>query len=52
MTDTQALNASYAIVFPGQGSQSLNMLGSWSEHKQILDDTLEEAHKALGYDLR
>ncbi len=40
----------FAFVFPGQGSQSVGMLDSWSEHAQVRS-TLEEASQALGEDL-
>lgn len=40
----------FAIVFPGQGSQSVGMLDAWSNHP-IVRLTLEEASTALGEDL-
>lgn len=39
-----------AIVFPGQGSQSVGMLGDLYQH-DIVKDTFAEASAALGYDL-
>ena len=41
----------FAFVFPGQGSQSVGMLESWSTHSQV-KLTLEEASHALGEDLQ
>jgi [acyl-carrier-protein] S-malonyltransferase len=43
--------ASFAFVFPGQGSQSVGMLDAWGEHAAVRD-TLDEASQALGQDLR
>lgn len=40
----------FAIVFPGQGSQSVGMLDAWGEHP-IVALTLKEASDALGEDL-
>ncbi len=45
-----AQSAKLAFVFPGQGSQSLGMLSSFSGSK-ILQDTFKEASEVLGYDL-
>lgn len=42
---------SYAIVFPGQGSQSLNMLAAFSEHHDIVTYYCEHASDILGYDM-
>lgn len=45
------MSASVAFVFPGQGSQSLGMLGSVAaQYPQVLE-TFAEASAALGYDL-
>ena len=41
----------YAIVFPGQGSQSLGMLSDLSDNFPIVKDTFTEASDALGFDL-
>ncbi len=41
----------YAVVFPGQGSQSVNMLSGWTEQQDIVDEVLGQAQVALGYDL-
>jgi [acyl-carrier-protein] S-malonyltransferase len=40
-----------AMVFPGQGSQSVGMLGELAATDKIVRDTFEEASAALGYDL-
>lgn len=37
----------FALVFPGQGSQSVGMLGGWGAHP-VVTQTLEEASDALG----
>ena len=42
--------ASFAFVFPGQGSQSVGMLNGWGDHPAVRD-TLSEASAALGQDL-
>jgi len=41
----------FAMVFPGQGSQSVGMLGELAATNRIVRDTFEEASAALGYDL-
>ena len=41
---------SLAIVFPGQGSQSVGMMTAYGDHAAIRD-TLAEASEALGFDL-
>ena len=40
-----------AIVFPGQGSQSVGMLNELYQQFDIVKQTFAEASKALGYDL-
>jgi [acyl-carrier-protein] S-malonyltransferase len=40
----------FAIVFPGQGSQSVGMLDAWGDHP-VVRDTLAEASEALGEDV-
>lgn len=40
----------FAIVFPGQGSQSVGMLNAWGDHPAVRD-TLKEASDALGEDI-
>ena len=47
MTESQ----NYAVVFPGQGSQSSGMLSGWAEQQDIVDEVLGQAQVALGYDL-
>jgi [acyl-carrier-protein] S-malonyltransferase len=39
-----------AMVFPGQGSQSVGMLDAWGDHRAVRD-TLREASDALGEDI-
>lgn len=41
----------YAIIFPGQGSQSLGMLSELADHFSVVKDTFTEASDALGFDL-
>jgi [acyl-carrier-protein] S-malonyltransferase len=40
----------FAIVFPGQGSQSVGMLDAWGDHPAVAE-TLREASDALGEDV-
>jgi [acyl-carrier-protein] S-malonyltransferase len=40
----------FAFVFPGQGSQSVGMLGGWGAHP-VVAQTLQEASDALGEDI-
>ncbi|WP_445427553.1 ACP S-malonyltransferase [Alishewanella sp. HL-SH05] len=40
-----------AIVFPGQGSQSVGMLNELYQQHTVVQDTFAEASAALGYDL-
>ena len=40
----------FAFVFPGQGSQSVGMLDSWSAHPEV-QRSLDEAQSALGENL-
>ncbi|MCC7412799.1 MAG: ACP S-malonyltransferase [Gammaproteobacteria bacterium] len=42
---------SLAIVFPGQGSQSVGMLAALAESEPAVRETFREASQALGYDL-
>lgn len=41
----------FAIVFPGQGSQTVGMLAELAEQYPIVEATFSEASQALGYDL-
>lgn len=41
---------SFAIVFPGQGSQSVGMLDAWGDHPAVRE-TVREASDALGENL-
>lgn len=40
-----------AFLFPGQGSQSVGMLGGLAEAHEVVIETFGEASQALGYDL-
>ncbi|MBX3606799.1 MAG: ACP S-malonyltransferase [Piscinibacter sp.] len=42
--------ATFAFVFPGQGSQAVGMLDAWGDHPEVRK-TLAEASDALGADL-
>src|SRR5204862_135392 len=42
---------SFAFVFPGQGSQSVGMLGALAAADPSVRGTLEEASAVLGFDL-
>jgi [acyl-carrier-protein] S-malonyltransferase len=42
--------AAFAFLFPGQGSQSVGMLGAWGDHPAV-QATLAEASAALGEDV-
>ncbi len=44
------MTASFAVVFPGQGSQAVGMLDPWGNHPEVLR-TLAEASEALGEDV-
>lgn len=41
----------FAMVFPGQGSQSVGMLAELAETNPVVKDTFDEASSVLGYDL-
>lgn len=45
------LMTNFAMVFPGQGSQSVGMLNELGEKYPIVHETFEEASSVLGYDL-
>lgn len=40
-----------AVVFPGQGSQSIGMLNEYAQNWTEVEDTFREASESLGYDL-
>ena len=42
---------SLAFVFPGQGSQSIGMMGAFAQTSPVIKATFAEASDALGYDL-
>lgn len=42
---------SIVFLFPGQGSQKLNMLADYQEHYPIIKQTFEEASDSLGFDV-
>ena len=44
------MSASFAVVFPGQGSQAVGMLDAWGDHPEVVR-TLAEASAALGQDM-
>lgn len=43
--------SSFAITFPGQGSQTVGMLGELYQQYDVVKNTFAEASEALGYDL-
>ncbi|MGB1110475.1 MAG: ACP S-malonyltransferase [Gammaproteobacteria bacterium] len=45
------MSGSKAIVFPGQGSQSVGMLSVLADAHSLVGDTFAEASEVLGYDL-
>lgn len=50
MTDVSTL-LRYAVIFPGQGSQSVGMLADWAADYPQIQQTFERASQALGFDL-
>ncbi|MFW2176717.1 MULTISPECIES: ACP S-malonyltransferase [unclassified Moraxella] len=44
-------SAHYAVIFPGQGSQSVGMLADWATQYPQIQQTFDEASEALGFDL-
>lgn len=40
-----------AFVFPGQGSQSVEMMAAWADDQSLVDSVFTEASDALGIDL-
>lgn len=45
------MSQKFAIVFPGQGSQSVGMLSELLAESEVVQSTFAEASEALGYDL-
>ena len=45
------MESQWAVVFPGQGSQSVGMLGALSEGRPVVRETFREASDVLGTDL-
>jgi [acyl-carrier-protein] S-malonyltransferase len=50
-TAIENTDSSLAIVFPGQGSQSLGMLSELASSYPLVNETFAEASDVLGYDL-
>jgi [acyl-carrier-protein] S-malonyltransferase len=44
-------DSNFSLVFPGQGSQSVGMLGALAESYPQVQETYAEASQVLGYDL-
>ena len=51
MTDNLTPAMRYAVIFPGQGSQSIGMLADWTQTYPQVMQTFERASAALGFDL-
>ena len=45
------LNYNIAVVFPGQGSQSIGMLKEYAQEWEQVEQTFQQASEVLGYDL-
>lgn len=45
------MSKKFALVFPGQGSQTVGMLNELYQEFSVVQDTFAEASTALGYDL-
>ena len=45
------LTFNIAVVFPGQGSQSIGMLKQYAETSDHVEQTFGQASDMLGYDL-
>jgi [acyl-carrier-protein] S-malonyltransferase len=50
-TATENTDTALAMIFPGQGSQSVGMLSELADHYPQVDETFSEASDMLGYDL-
>jgi [acyl-carrier-protein] S-malonyltransferase len=46
-----SMESQWAVMFPGQGSQSVGMLGELGAHRPIVRTTFQEASDVLGTDL-
>lgn len=45
------MESQWAVVFPGQGSQSVGMMGALGERHPVVRETFREASDVLGHDL-
>lgn len=45
------MTSKFALLFPGQGSQSVGMLSELASESEVIENTFAEASDALGYDL-
>ena len=45
------MTTNYALLFPGQGSQRVGMLGEMAEKYSLVSETFKEASEILGFDL-
>ncbi|CAA2930619.1 Malonyl CoA-acyl carrier protein transacylase [Arsenophonus endosymbiont of Bemisia tabaci Q2] len=43
--------SNFAMIFPGQGSQSLGMLADLAKEFAVVEETFAESSNVLGYDL-
>lgn len=50
-TETESTDTALGVVFPGQGSQSVGMLGELAAAFPLVSETFREASDVLGYDL-
>lgn len=48
MSETTSVN--FAVIFPGQGSQALDMMSDWADNPTVIA-TYKEASDALGFDV-
>jgi [acyl-carrier-protein] S-malonyltransferase len=46
-----SMESQWAVVFPGQGSQSVGMLGELGAHRAVVRETFQEASDIIGRDL-
>ncbi len=51
MTSSKRFSADLAMVFPGQGSQSVGMLAQMAAVFPVVSETFAQASSVLGYDL-